>query len=278
MQRSVQDVLGGSPHATCLARMDLGGGSAVTIWENHDDQMRYDGPSGHVFSLYLQGGESTLRMDGGPRAGRAGAVCILPEGHRSIWQIGARFRFVHLSLGDAALRTGFACIHDRDARLLHLPEATFAERPGLARPLAELARAAASGARLAAEASVAELIAALAPQPLRLSGGLTPRQMRQLTDWAEARLDQPIRLADMAALAGLSEFHFHRMFRLSAGCTPQAFVTARRIARARRLLAGALPLAEIALACGFSSQSHLTRAFRAQTGLTPAVWRRALAD
>lgn len=257
--------------------MDLGGGSAVSIWENHDDRMRYDGPTGHVFSLYLQGGESTFRMDGGPRAGRAGAVCILPEGHRSTWQIGARFRFVHLSLGDGALRAGFARIHDRDARLLHLPEATFAEHPALARPLAELARAAAAGARLAAEGSVAELIAALAPQPLRLSGGLTPRQMRLLTDWAEARLDQPIRLADMAALTGLSEFHFHRMFRLSAGCTPQAFITTRRIARARDLLAGPLPLAQIALACGFSSQSHLTRAFHAQSGLTPAAWRRALA-
>lgn len=258
--------------------MDLGEGSAVTIWENHDDHMRYDGPKGHVFSLYLQGGDSTLRMDGGPRAGRAGAVCILPEGHRSTWQIGARFRFVHLSLGDATLRAGFARIHDRDARLLSLPEATFAERPDVARPLAELAHAAAAGMRLAAEASVAELIAALAPQPIRLSGGLTARQMRQLCDWVEARLDQPIRLAEMAALAGLSEFHFHRMFRQSAGCTPQAFVTARRIGRARHLLASALPLAQIALACGFSSQSHLTRAFHAQTGLTPAAWRRALAE
>ncbi|MTH36177.1 helix-turn-helix domain-containing protein [Paracoccus limosus] len=277
MQRSIQDFLGGSANALCLARMDLGGGGTVTIWENHDDRVRYDGPAGHVFSLYLHGGEATRRVDHRPRAGHAGAICILPEGHDSTWQIGARFRFVHLALGDMSLRAAFARIHDRDARLLDLPELTFADQPALARPLAGLARAAMAGARIAAEAGVAELIAALGPRALRLSGGLSPHLMRRLTDWAEAHLDQPIRLAAMAELAGMSEFHFHRMFSLTAGCTPQGWITARRIDRARRLLAGPLPIAEIALACGFSGQSHLTRAFRAQTGLTPAAWRRALA-
>lgn len=60
------------------------------------------------------------------------------------------------------------------------------------------------------------------------------------------------------------------------GETPHADVTARRIEAARDLLATSdLTLPEIALACGFSSQAHLTTRFRQRTGTTPAAWRRA---
>ena len=51
------------------------------------------------------------------------------------------------------------------------------------------------------------------------------------------------------------------------------WITHRRIARAKNLLRGREPIAGIALACGFSSQSHLTRAFKSATGLTPGAYR-----
>jgi AraC family transcriptional regulator len=65
------------------------------------------------------------------------------------------------------------------------------------------------------------------------------------------------------------------MFRESTGTTPHQYVMQRRIARAEKMLSeNELGVAEIAVACGFSSQAHLTLAFKKQTGLAPAEYRR----
>jgi AraC family transcriptional regulator len=94
-------------------------------------------------------------------------------------------------------------------------------------------------------------------------------------DYVEANHDRPTALADLAAVAGLSVFHFARVFKQSAGESPHVFVLRRRIERAKRLLSQSrLPLREIAPACGFSSQSHLTARFRKLTGVTPRGYRR----
>jgi AraC family transcriptional regulator len=59
------------------------------------------------------------------------------------------------------------------------------------------------------------------------------------------------------------------------GVTPHQWLTERRVDTAKRLLKGGdLPLAQIALACGFANQSHFTRVFRSFVGCTPAAWQR----
>ena len=97
---------------------------------------------------------------------------------------------------------------------------------------------------------------------------------------ARRRLDEaphlPASLAELAALAGCSRFQLLRGFARECGATPHAYLLQRRVRLARaRLAAGASP-AEAALAAGFADQSHLTRAFRRQLGLTPARYRAAL--
>jgi AraC family transcriptional regulator len=273
MSQTVRDFLGRSPVATISAQMDLGMGGTVAIWENHNDRLHYDNPQNHTFSLYLKGGTGVRRIDAGGIAGYPGALCIMPEGCGSEWEVAAPFRFVHLYLSDARLRSGFAHTHDCDARRLDLPEATFVSDPRLAAPLMQLARAAGTGDALFAESALAELYGALRSKQVIVRGGLAPRILRRIDDWIEAHLDEVIHLDDIARLAGLSGFHVHRMFRLSRGLAPHAWITARRVDRARILLRSNQPIAEIAIACGFSSQSHLTRAFRRQTGRTPAEYR-----
>ena len=109
-----------------------------------------------------------------------------------------------------------------------------------------------------------------------LRGGLPPAALRRVEVFVEAGLDRPLPLADLAARAGLSVFHFARAFRVSTGLTPRAFVETRRIARARQLIAGTTqPLAAIAVDTGFGTQSRLTIAFKRATGFTPAAWRRS---
>ncbi|TRW17540.1 helix-turn-helix domain-containing protein [Glacieibacterium frigidum] len=114
------------------------------------------------------------------------------------------------------------------------------------------------------------------PPPSRVH--LPPAKLKRVTDFIEAELGRGISLDDIAGVAGLSPFHFSRVFKMATGETPYRFLGARRLARARALLAGAMPLAEIALACGFASQSHFTAAFTKAFGLSPGRYRRQLAD
>lgn len=275
MTNRVFDYLSASKHARHLAGLDLGHGRKAAIWYNDDDQMRYDAPKGHAFSYYLAGGEGSLRVDGPTQRGWPGALCVFPEGHSSEWKLTEPFRFVHLYVPDDHLRASFAQTHDRDARLLDVPERTFDAPQTLSRPLQALAEATAKGDILAADVCFAELVAALPERPIHLKGGLAPKVLRRVDDWIEAHLDQDIRLEKLAALADLSEFHFHRMFRASRGVPPHRWVMLLRIARAKELLRHS-PIADVAAACGFSHQSHLNRAFKAAMGLTPGQYKAAL--
>jgi AraC-like DNA-binding protein len=99
---------------------------------------------------------------------------------------------------------------------------------------------------------------------------LSPVQMNRVHSFVEAHLAEPVGLVEMAAAAGLSVYHFARRFKATRGETPHQFLTLRRLDRARRLIArGDLPLSAIAFAVGFSSQSHMTTAFRRHFGRTP---------
>jgi len=80
-------------------------------------------------------------------------------------------------------------------------------------------------------------------------------------------------LVDLADAGGWRVRHFSRMF-MSTGQTPHSFILRRRVDRAKDLLRRPkLPLAEVALSCGFADQSHFTTSFRKATGRTPLRWR-----
>lgn len=109
--------------------------------------------------------------------------------------------------------------------------------------------------------------------PLR--GGLTPHQMRRLTDFMQANLHRRVSVAELAAQVGLSESWFARAFKHSNGETPHGWQQSLRIMAAKAMLGrDDAALVEIAAATGFADQAHMTRAFRGVTGTTPAAWRR----
>lgn len=106
-------------------------------------------------------------------------------------------------------------------------------------------------------------------------GGLSPAALRRVQLMVEANLGGAIHLADMAASAELSEFHFARAFKASMGLPPRAYVEQQRIEKAKTLLreSNAL-LVDVASRVGLGSQSRFTTTFRRATGLTPAAYRR----
>lgn len=89
-----------------------------------------------------------------------------------------------------------------------------------------------------------------------------------------AQLGQPLRLEDLAATAGLSPFHFLRVFKARHHATPQQMLMALRLFEAKERLARGEPAAQVAAAVGLSDQAHLTRSFAKRYGVTPGRYQR----
>lgn len=103
---------------------------------------------------------------------------------------------------------------------------------------------------------------------------LSDDQVEKIVEFISANLARNIRVADLARLADLSPFTFHRAFRSATGSTPYQFVLALRVRRAQELLRNSrASLAAIADMCGFSSQSHMSDAFNRMVGATPGRYR-----
>jgi AraC-like DNA-binding protein len=100
--------------------------------------------------------------------------------------------------------------------------------------------------------------------------------VRRAATHLRERWNEPVSLADLAAVAHLSRYELVRRFRAQTGLTPHAFHTNLRVERARALLAAGERPAAVAAACGFADQPHLTRTFRAAVGITPARYARAV--
>jgi AraC family transcriptional regulator len=105
-------------------------------------------------------------------------------------------------------------------------------------------------------------------------GGLPGTKVKQVSDYIEAHLDLNLTTGEIARAAGLSKYHLGKVFRTSTGMTLHSYVLARRMRRSREFLVNSdLPLAHIAQAVGFSSQSHFTTVFLERTGVTPGRYR-----
>ncbi|MGO4658232.1 helix-turn-helix domain-containing protein [Ensifer sp. 2YAB10] len=107
-----------------------------------------------------------------------------------------------------------------------------------------------------------------------LKGTLAPWQERLATEFLVAHFNTPFSIGDLAAQCELSRSYFNKAFKESFGRTPSRWLSEYRIARVKECLLQDIPLAEIAIHCGFADQSHMTRVFTSQTGETPARFRK----
>lgn len=100
-------------------------------------------------------------------------------------------------------------------------------------------------------------------------------KMRRLVDFIEENLDGDLTLDAMAAEVEISPLYLARAFKAAVGQSPHQYVLTRRIERARELLRNtSMPVVDVAMAVGFSSQSHLSHWFLRQVGVSPAAYRR----
>jgi AraC family transcriptional regulator len=127
-----------------------------------------------------------------------------------------------------------------------------------------------------AYAMLVELFA-IGPKAEDMRGRLSPRRLRLATQLLADRCFETVRLDELAGLVGLSPSYFSAAFKTSTGLTPHQWQMQVRIDRVKDLLgAGRMTISEVAAACGFADQAHLTRVFKQYIGATPAAWLRRI--
>ena len=222
---------------------------------------------------------------------RLGGVSVVPPGRTGRFRIRGASDVLQVHLSETLLADAAAC----HARTPHgaVPDLVplfFVSDPAVERTAYTLLRELQTkapdpmalegcGMWLASHLVSAHAISGSLAQPRRL-GGLAPRRLRAALDLVEAAPARPLRIAELAAVAGLSSFHFVREFRRETGVTPWRHVIRRRVDVAKALLLHRSPplsLADVAALSGFSSPVHLARQFRRELGVAPGAWRRMLA-
>jgi AraC family transcriptional regulator len=107
------------------------------------------------------------------------------------------------------------------------------------------------------------------------SPSLPGHKLRQLTDWMSEHAAEDFNLAQLAAQAGLSKFHFQRLFKAATGVSPSRYHIDLRMEEARRLLRETrMSVLDVALEVGYTDPSHFAHLFRRETGLSPSEYRR----
>ena len=116
------------------------------------------------------------------------------------------------------------------------------------------------------------------PYQLRnYTDGLPKYKLRQVIAYINEQLDKNISLAELADLVQMSPHYFASLFKQSTGLTPHQYLTRCRFDRAKQLLAQSnLTIVEVCQQVGYQSQSHFTKVFRQQVGITPKVYRNSL--
>jgi AraC-like DNA-binding protein len=149
-----------------------------------------------------------------------------------------------------------------------------ARRDPLARRRAiELFDAVDHGSTLGIEESLALALETLLA--CRPESGAARGNLERVKDRIDEECGEALRLRDLSALAGVSPTRLLRAFAAAYGLSPHRYQQSRRVARAKKLIAQGLPLAEVAAACGYADQSHLNRWFLRVHGITPGRFRRA---
>jgi AraC family transcriptional regulator len=245
-------------------------------------QATFDPATTHLLVLHLNG-PVTVRRGRAKLTSEelvpAGGLFLHPAGQPLTVELGGQLDTVHVYLADSALQD--AADDDRPIEL--------AEELGSTDPLVEQLMLTLDGVVKRWEPSARTYVDHLGgllaahlvqrhstrPIPNEPVSGLTGSELARVREMMVNRLAEPLPLADLAAVTGLSVSQFARRFKAATGQTPHRYLVRLRVEAACRLLrARSVPIAEVAALCGFSHQEHLTRVMRSQLGTTPAVLRR----
>lgn len=260
-------------------------GIQLAAWSNKRDTItQYC--NHHTLSLYIADGYESYHKtaSGWKNGGGPDRFCLMPKESESVWDIRDNLAFVHLYCTDEHLREVGEKVWDRSPANFTLDEKTFSQDASITALYRQFLLGCdwqQNANQLTLSTASTLLLTHLVQhysnvqwQLPTITGGLAPVALRNVLEYIEAHLGEPLLLCDLAAQVSLSEYHFARMFRQSMGVAPHQFVMQRRMARAKALLLSSnRSLTDIALACGFNSASHFSNRFKAVKGITPSQLR-----
>jgi AraC family transcriptional regulator len=250
----------------------------------------YVGVNDHLLIVHLDGPVEVCRRLSGAEASRVvppGGMFLMPANHDFGVRLTAPLSTLHLYVRGRTLeRMAQEIYGDGTERVELLPRLGEHDEllQSLARALKEHLEAPDAEDRLMTEALATTLAARLLRRhsnvsdrtPSPMPGALSEERLRRVYDYVEAHLEEPITVEAMARVAGLGPVHFARAFRTAVGKPPHRYVLEARVRRAKHALEQAeASLAEVAVACGFCHQEHLTHVFKKVEGVTPGAYRRA---
>ncbi|ESS59769.1 helix-turn-helix domain protein [Enterobacter cloacae S611] len=260
-------------------------GIQLAAWSNKRDNItQYC--NHHTLSLYIADGYESYHKtaSGWKNGGGPDRFCLMPKESESVWDIRDNLAFVHLYCTDEHLREVGEKVWDRSPATFTLDEKTFSQDARITALYRQFLLGCdwqQNANQLTLSTASTLLLTHLVQhysnvqwQLPTVTGGLAPVALRNVLEYIESHLGEPLLLCDLAAQVSLSEYHFARMFRQSMGVAPHQFVMQRRMARAKALLLSSnQSLTDIALACGFNSASHFSNRFKAAKGITPSQLR-----
>lgn len=239
----------------------------------------------HLITLSLDEnckGEIRLASGFRPRDHNKGSVCVIPSGHPFSIKLAGESEHLAILLDPSLVLR--AAAESRASSGVEVVESSAPSDPAISSVglalLGEL-ESESLGGRLYAE-SLANVLAVHLLRHYttsgngsrRLSGGLSGQKLQLVLNFIHANYGSDLTLSELAAVAGVSTFHFAREFRRTTGTPPHQYLLKFRIDRAKELLAESeMPLVEVGFRSGFSHQSHFTRLFRKLTGTTPHSYR-----
>ncbi|MFN3986623.1 MAG: AraC family ligand binding domain-containing protein [Rhodocyclaceae bacterium] len=223
----------------------------------------------------IEAGVERFRYRGGAHLADAGTLVFLNPDEPHTGEAGAtggwRYRMLYLDAN------AFSPLLGRSA---YFPVPTVRDPQAARRLATALTRIEQADEPLAAQQALLDLIDDVVVRHAQACEVRAPAdgraRFRQLLEYIEAHLDQPLDLGRLAGLSGLSMHHFARSFAAAMHLSPHRYVQARRLLRAKHLLAARRPASEVAAEVGLTDQSHLTRWFRQTYGVTPAQYQAQL--
>jgi AraC family transcriptional regulator len=224
----------------------------------------------HVYFTFVLEGSFREKSADGTLVCRAGAIRFLPAGEMHEDVIETRLRCLHIKADASVLEEldRHSVVPRRPAEINGLTATWLANRL-----YAEFLRED-SASSIAVEGLILEILAEIARIETKPRPALVPNWLKHATDIVESRFLERLSLAEIASEVGVHYVHLSRQFHKYNRCTIGDLIRRRRVQHASHLLAHSrTPLAEIALICGFSDQSHLSFLFKRYMGLSPSKFR-----
>ena len=255
----------------------------------HPENSRLDAPplSTHYIGVHMSGPSEMVERWLGPTRRRVwipGEVMVMSSDQGSSWEWTKTFDELHMYLAPQSLTAAAAEVTDKPVRLLDglgildpvIGQLALAICDELVRP---------ESVPLMDEHFAMSLIARLLERysTLRSTQALNrfdiaSHRLRAVLEYIDTHLAQNLKLEDIAAAANMSPFHFARAFRKAMGVPPHRYLTARRVDRARNLLARKTDEVDaIGREVGFESHSHFSSVFKSYSGVTPTQYRASVA-